>query len=177
MADPNQQQNQDQNKQKGGNQQQKQGISLGTSYTAVNNSNLGETIRGALCDSFGYMMGAIFTGVASYGLNKIISKFKPNAYTPDVFPAKSEGPTPRDIMNQMHNLARTNPDEAQKILASVGSRFQNQNTAPVNNPPAVNPPKEVVPAAPKQDIPAPTPAAPKSKAKTSQPKDAVEKQA
>lgn len=177
MADPNQQQNQDQNKQKGGNQQAKQGISLGTSYTAVNNSNLGETIRGALCDSFGYMMGAIFTGVASYGLNKIISKFKPNAYTPDVFPAKSEGPTPRDIMNQMHNLARTNPEEAQRILASVGSRFQNQNTAPVNNPPAVNPPKEMVPAAPKQDVPAPTPAAPKSKAKTAQPKDAAEKQA
>ena len=177
MADPNQQQNQDQNKQKGGNQQAKQGISLGTSYSAVNNSNLGETIRGALCDSFGYMMGAIFTGVASYGLNKIISKFKPNAYTPDVFPAKSEGPTPRDIMNQMHNLARTNPEEAQRILASVGSRFQNQNTAPVNNPPAVNPPKEMVPAAPKQDVPAPTPAAPKSKAKTAQPKDTAEKQA
>ena len=177
MADPNQQQNQDQNKQKGGNQQAKQGISLGTSYTAVNNSNLGETIRGALCDSFGYMMGAIFTGVASYGLNKIISKFKPNAYTPDVFPAKFEGPTPRDIMNQMHNLARTNPEEAQRILASVGSRFQNQTTAPVNNPPAVNPPKEMVPAAPKQDVPAPTPAAPKSKAKTAQPKDAAEKQA
>lgn len=177
MADPNQQQNQDQNKQKGGNQQAKQGISLGTSYTAVNNSNLGETIRGALCDSFGYMMGAIFTGVASYGLNKIISKFKPNAYTPDVFPAKSEGPTPRDIMNQMHNLARTNPEEAQRILASVGSRFQNQNPAPVNNHPAVTPPKEMVPAAPKQDIPTPTPVTPKSKAKTAQPKDATEKQA
>lgn len=182
MADPNQQNNNnDGNKQKGGNQQQKQGISLGTSYSAVNNSNLGETIRGALCDSFGYMMGAIFTGVASYGLNKIISKFKPNAYTPDVFPAKSEGPTPKEIMNQMHNLARTNPDEAQRILASVGSRFQtqnqNSNPAPVNNPPAVNPPKEVVPAAPKQDIPAPTSQAPKSKAKTTQPKEAAEKQA
>ena len=177
MADPNQQNNNDGNKQKGGNQQAKQGISLGTSYSAVGNSNLGETIRGALCDSFGYMMGAIFTGVASYGLNKIISKFKPNAYTPDVFPAKSEGPTPRDIMNQMHNLARTNPEEAQRILASVGSRFQNQNSAPVNNPPAVNPPKEVVPSTPKQDIPSPTPVAPKSKAKTSQPKDAAEKQA
>ena len=49
MADPNQQNNNnnDGSKQKGGNQQQKQGISLGTSYSAVNNSNLGETIRGA----------------------------------------------------------------------------------------------------------------------------------
>lgn len=176
MADPNQQ-NQDNNKQKGGNQQRAQGISLGTSYSAVNNSNLGETIRGALADSFGYMMGAIFTGVASYGLNKIISKIKPTAYTPEVFPAKSEGPTPRDIMNQMHNLARTNPEEAQRILASVGSRFQNQNpaTAQVSNPPAATPTKEIVPAAPKQDVPSPTPT-PKSKGKTTQPKDVTEKQ-
>lgn len=172
MADPNQQQNQDQNKQKGGNQQAKQGISLGTSYTAVNNSNLGETIRGALCDSFGYMMGAIFTGVASYGLNKIISKFKPNAYTPDVFPAKSDGPTPKEIMSQMHNLARTNPEEAQRILASVGSRFQSQEPAPVNNTP-----KDTTPPAPKVETPAPAPAPVKAKTKTAQPEDAVEKQA
>lgn len=153
MADEmNQQQNQQ--KQKGGNQQgAKAGITLGTSVSAVGNSNLGETIRGALADSFGYMMGAISTGVAAHFMNRVITRFKPTANTPEVFPAKSEGPTARELMGQMHNLARTNPDEAQRILASVGSRFQ-QSPIAVEKPvePASVPTPEVKKPEPKQEV-------------------------
>lgn len=158
MADE-QNQNQQQ-KQKGGNGgAPKAGITLGTSVSAVGNSNLGETIRGALCDSFGYMMGCIFTGVTAHFLNKAIAKFKPTAQVADVFPAKSEGPTAREIMSQMHNLARTNPEEAQRILASVGSRFQQPQQATTPEP------KVETPAPKPEATPAP---APVTKAETKQ---------
>lgn len=171
MADENQ--NQNQNKQKGGNAP-KNGLSMGTAVSASNNFNLGETIRGAVADSFGFMMGAIFTGIASWGLNVIISKVKPTAKTPALFPAEGSAPsapTSRELMGQMHQLAKSDPEGAKRILDSVGSRFNKNDedrTAPAV--PAV-PTKELAPVAPKQDVPTPTPApVPDAEPKSKQPK-------
>lgn len=167
MADENQ--NQNQNKQKGGNAP-KNGLSMGTAVSASNNFNLGETIRGAVADSFGFMMGAIFTGIASWGLNVIITKVKPSAKTPALFPAEgsaSSAPTSRELMGQMHQLAKSDPEGAKRILDSVGSRFtkpDEERTAPAV--PSV-PTKELAPVAPKQDIPAPAPA-PEAESKNKQ---------
>ena len=158
-------QNQNQNKQNGG--APKSGLTMTTAVSAVNNPSLGETIRGSVCDSFGYMVGAIFTGVASWGLNKMISKFKPGTKTPDLFPdgAVASGPSDKELMGLMHNLARTNPEQAKRILDSVGSRFNKpENILPDINVPAL-PVKELAPTAPKQDIPAPT-QTPKSEPKS-----------
>ena len=155
MAD---EQNQNQQKQKGGNAP-KNGISMGTAVSASNNFNLGETIRGAVADSFGFMMGAIFTGIASWGLNQIIAKVKPGTKTPALFPGEGSAPsapTSRELMGQMHQLAKTDPEGVKRILDSVGSRF-NKNDDDRPSVPAV-PTKELAPVAPKQDVPTPTPA-------------------
>lgn len=154
MAD---EQNQNQQKQKGGNAP-KNGISMGTAVSASNNFNLGETIRGAVADSFGFMMGAIFTGIASWGLNQIIAKVKPGTKTPALFPGEGSAPsTPgsRELMGMMHQLAKSDPDGAKRILDSVGSRF-NKNDED-RTAPAI-PTKELAPMAPKQDVPTPAPA-------------------
>lgn len=139
MADDNNQQNQQ--KQKGGNQQgPKMGITLGTSVTAVNNPNLGETIRGAVADGLGFTAGAIATGVFSYFINKIIKKFKPSATTPALFPTAedraAQGPNARELMGQLHQLRNTNRDDAVRIVESVGRALgmqvgqQNADPAP-----------------------------------------------
>ena len=160
MADNEQQQNQQKQK----NNAPKGGLTMTTSVSAVNNTSLGETIRGSVCDSFGYMIGAIFTGVASWGLNRIISRFKPGTKTPDLFPegAVASGPSDKELMGLMHNLARTNPEQAKRILDSVGSRFTPKEEPQV---PAL-PLKELAPTAPKQDVPAPSVSQEKSKSKS-----------
>ena len=160
MAD---EQQQNQQKQKGGNAP-KGGLTMTTSVSAVNNTSLGETIRGSVCDSFGYMIGAIFTGVASWGLNRIIARFKPSAKTPPLFQegTASAGPSDKELMGLMHNLARTNPEQAKRILDSVGSRFTPKEEPQV---PAL-PLKELAPTAPKQDVPAPSVSQEKSKSKS-----------
>lgn len=155
MAD---EQQQNQQKQKGGNAP-KAGLTMTTAVSAVNNPSLGETIRGSVCDAFGYMIGAIFTGVASWGLNVMISKFKPGTKTPALFPetgSAPSAPTSRELMGQMHQLAKTDPEGAKRILDSVGSRF----TKPDEERPSVPalPVKDIAPVAPKQDIPTPAPA-------------------
>ena len=88
MAD---EQQQNQQKQKGGNTP-KAGLTMTTAVSAVNNPSLGETIRGSVCDAFGYMIGAIFTGIASWGLNAMISKVKPGTKTPALFPETGSAP-------------------------------------------------------------------------------------
>lgn len=123
MADDNNQQNQQ--KQKGGNQQgPKMGITLGTYVTATNNPNLGETIRGAVADGLGFTAGAIATGVFSFFINKLIKKFKPAATTPALFPTAEDraaaGPNARELMGQLHQLRNTNRDDAVRIVESVG---------------------------------------------------------
>lgn len=123
MADDNNQQNQQ--KQKGGNQNgSRMGITLGTSVSAVNNPNLGETIRGAVADGLGFTAGAIATGVFSYFINKLIRKFKPSANVPALFPTAEDraamGPNPRELMTQLHQLRSSNKEEAQRIVESVG---------------------------------------------------------
>ena len=157
MAD---EQQQNQQKQKGGNAP-KAGLTMTTAVSAVNNPSLGETIRGSVCDAFGYMIGAVFTGIASWGLNAMIAKFKPSAKTPALFPDASSAPsTPsgRELMGLMHNLAKSDPDQAKKILESVGGRFTKpEQGLPEASVPAL-PVKDIAPVAPKQDIPAPAPA-------------------
>lgn len=157
MAD---EQQQNQQKQKGGNAP-KAGLTMTTAVSAVNNPSLGETIRGSVCDAFGYMIGAIFTGIASWGLNQIITKVKPGTKTPDLFPDSNSAPsapTSRELMGQMHQLAKTDPEGAKRILESVGGRFTKpEQGLPESNVPAL-PVKEIAPVAPKQDIPTPAPA-------------------
>lgn len=157
MAD---EQQQNQQKQKGGNAP-KAGLTMTTAVSAVNNPTLGETIRGSVCDAFGYMIGAIFTGIASWGLNSVIARFKPGTKTPALFPDASSSPsTPsgRELMGLMHNLAKSDPDQAKKILESVGNRFPK----PDEERPDVSlpsfPTKEIAPVAPVNDVPAATPA-------------------
>lgn len=154
MAD---EQQQNQQKQKGGNAP-KAGLTMTTAVSAVNNPSLGETIRGSVCDAFGYMIGAIFTGVASWGLNVMISKFKPGTKTPALFPeagSAPSAPTSRELMGQMHQLAKTDPEGAKRILESVGGRFNKpEQVLPDINVPAL-PVKEIAPVAPVQDVPAP----------------------
>lgn len=157
MAD---EQQQNQQKQKGGNTP-KAGLTMTTAVSAVNNPSLGETIRGSVCDAFGYMIGAIFTGVASWGLNVMISKFKPGTKTPALFPEAGpapSAPTSRELMGQMHQLAKTDPEGAKRILESVGGRFNKpEQGLPEASVPAL-PVKDIAPVAPKQDIPTPAPA-------------------
>lgn len=162
MADIEQQQNQQKQK----NNAPKGGLTMTTSVSAVNNTSLGETIRGSVCDSFGYMIGAIFTGVASWGLNRIISRFKPGAKTPPLFQESTEssGPSDKELMGLMHNLARTNPEQAKRILDSVGSRFPKPDEERPSVP--ALPLKELAPTAPKQDVPAPSVSQDKSKSKS-----------
>ena len=157
MADD---QQQNQQKQKGGNAP-KAGLTMTTAVSAVNNPSLGETIRGSVCDAFGYMIGAIFTGIASWGLNVMISKVKPGTKTPALFPeagSAPSAPTSRELMGQMHQLAKTDPEGAKRILESVGGRFAKpEQGLPEANVPAL-PVKDIAPVAPKQDIPTPAPA-------------------
>ena len=157
MAD---EQQQNQQKQKGGNAP-KAGLTMTTAVSAVNNPSLGETIRGSVCDAFGYMIGAIFTGIASWGLNVMISKVKPGTKTPALFPeagAAPSAPTSRELMGQMHQLAKTDPEGAKRILESVSGRFNKpEQVLPDINVPAL-PVKDIAPVAPKQDIPTPAPA-------------------
>ena len=166
MADIEQQQ-QNQQKQKGGNAP-KGGLTMTTSVSAVNNTSLGETIRGSVCDSFGYMIGAIFTGVASWGLNRIISRFKPGAKTPPLFQegTASSAPTSRELMGQMHQLVKTDPEGAKRIFESLSGRFNKpEQVLPDINVPAL-PVKELAPTAPTQDVPAPSVSQEKSKSKS-----------
>lgn len=154
MAD---EQQQNQQKQKGGNAP-KAGLTMTTAVSAVNNPSLGETIRGSVCDAFGYMIGAIFTGVASWGLNVMISKFKPGTKTPALFPeagSAPSAPTSRELMGQMHQLVKTDPEGAKRIIESVSGRVNKpEQVLPDINVPAL-PVKEIAPVAPVQDVPAP----------------------
>lgn len=169
MAD---EQQQNQQKQKGGNTP-KAGLTMTTAVSAVNNPSLGETIRGSVCDAFGYMIGAIFTGVASWGLNVMISKFKPGTKTPALFPeagSAPSAPTSRELMGQMHQLAKTDPEGAKRILESVGGRFNKpEQVLPDINVPAL-PVKEIAPVAPVQDVPAPAAAPEVEQPKSNKPK-------
>ena len=154
MAD---EQQQNQQKQKGGNAP-KAGLTMTTAVSAVNNPTLGETIRGSICDAFGYMVGAVFTGIASWGLNIMIAKVKPSAKTPALFPDSNpapSAPTSRELMGQMHQLAKTDPEGAKRILESVSGRFNKpEQVLPDINVPAL-PTKEIAPVAPVNDVPAP----------------------
>ena len=170
MADEQQQQNQQKQK---GNNAPKSGLTMTTAVSAVNNPTLGETIRGSVCDAFGYMIGAIFTGIASWGLNSMIAKFKPGTKTPALFPDASSSPsTPsgRELMGLMHNLAKSDPDQAKKILESVGNRFPKPDEErPEISVPAL-PTKEIAPVAPVNDVPAATPAPEVEQPKSNKPK-------
>ena len=169
MAD---EQQQNQQKQKGNNAP-KAGLTMTTAVSAVNNPSLGETIRGSVCDAFGYMIGAVFTGIASWGLNAMIAKFKPSAKTPALFPDANSAPaTPsgRELMGLMHNLAKSDPDQAKKILESVGNRFPKPDEErPEASVPAL-PTQEIAPVAPVNDVPAATPAPEVEQPKSKQPK-------
>lgn len=118
-------QNQNQQKQKGGNNNgPKMGITLGTAVSSVNNPQLGETIRGAVADGLGFTVGAIATGIFSFCINKIIKRIKPSASVTPVFPTPEDraaaGPNARELMGQLHQLRNTNKDEAARIVESVG---------------------------------------------------------
>lgn len=169
MAD---EQQQNQQKQKGGNAP-KAGLTMTTAVSAVNNPSLGETIRGSVCDAFGYMIGAVFTGIASWGLNAMIAKFKPGAKTPALFPeagSAPSAPTSRELMGQMHQLAKTDPEGAKRILESVSGRFNKpERVLPDINVPAL-PTKEIAPVAPVNDVPAATPAPEVEQPKSNKPK-------
>lgn len=169
MAD---EQQQNQQKQKGGNTP-KAGLTMTTAVSAVNNPTLGETIRGSVCDAFGYMVGAIFTGIASWGLNVMISKFKPGTKTPALFPetgSAPSAPTSRELMGQMHQLAKSDPEGAKRILESVGSRFPKPDEErPEPSVPAL-PVKEIAPVAPANEVPAPAAAPEVEQPKSNKPK-------
>lgn len=169
MAD---EQQQNQQKQKGNNAP-KAGLTMTTAVSAVNNPSLGETIRGSVCDAFGYMIGAVFTGIASWGLNAMIAKFKPSAKTPALFPDANSAPaTPsgRELMGLMHNLAKSDPDQAKKILESVGNRFPKPDEERTDVSVPALPTKEIAPVAPVNDVPAATPAPEVEQPKSKQPK-------
>lgn len=160
MADDNN--NNGQQRQKGGNQQgPKMGITLGTAVSAVNNPNLGETIRGAVADGLGFTAGAIATGVFSFFINKLIKKFKPAASTPALFPTPedraAQGPNARELMGQLHQLRGTNRDEAARIVESVGKALGMAIGQQVASTPAVEEPKPAPVQEPKPE-PTPTPA-------------------
>ena len=114
---------QNQGKQKGGGNQAKNGVTLSSNFSSMGNSSLGDTLKGAVTDGIGYIFGAIGTGFAAWMLNKIITKVKPSVKPAPLFPTAEDkaaaGPTANELMGQMHNLRKSDPASAERIVKSI----------------------------------------------------------
>lgn len=139
--------NNDGGKNKGG-QGAGQGITFSAKCDPYAPQTLGQNVQGALVTGFSGAVAAVACAGFTKLFDVIVAKFTGRKVKP-VFNVEAPTKPQINLMGEMHNLARTDPDQARRILESVGSK--------VNHTPAL----EAVPApTPAPVQPEPTPVAP-----------------
>ena len=153
-----QNQNQNQQKQKGGNQNgPKEGITIATSVNPSQSGTLGQQVQGAIVTGIGGAIAALACAGVQKGFDWIVGKWTGRNVRP-VFNVTPTGPTTGgsgNIMQELHTVAGTNPDEAKRAIQSVAKRLGMQ----IGQPAPVTVDAGVVEMTPPTPAPAPAPAA------------------
>lgn len=155
-GDQNQNQ-QNQQKQKGGNQSgPKEGITIATSVNPSQSGTLGQQVQGAIVTGIGGAIAALACAGVQKGFDWIVGKWTGRNVRP-VFNLTPTGPATGgsgNIMQDLHTVAGNNPDEAKRAIQSVAKRLGMQIGQPAPTPVTVD--AGVVDMTP--PTPAPTPA-------------------
>lgn len=150
--------NQNQQKQKGGNQNgPKEGITIATSVNPSQSGTLGQQVQGAIVTGIGGAIAALACAGVQKGFDWVVGKWTGRKVRP-VFNVTPTGPVGGscNIMQELHTVAGTNPDEAKRAIQSVAKRLGMQVGQPAPAPVAVD--AGVVEMTPPTPAPAPVPA-------------------
>lgn len=145
--------NQNQQKQKGGNQNgPKEGITIATSVNPSQSGTLGQQVQGAIVTGIGGAIAALACAGVQKGFDWVVGKWTGRKVRP-VFNVTPTGPVGGscNIMQELHTVAGTNPDEAKRAIQSVAKRLGMQ----VGQPAPVTVDAGVVEMTPPTPAPAP----------------------
>lgn len=151
--------NQNQQKQKGGNQNgPKEGITIATSVIPSQPTTIGQQVQNAVVTCIGGVVAAMACAGVQKGFDWVVGKWTGRKVRP-VFNVTPTGPTGGscNIMQELHTVAGTNPDEAKRAIQSVAKRLGMQVGQPAPAPVAVD--AGVVEMTPSTPAPVPAPAA------------------
>lgn len=126
--------NNDGGKNKGG-QGAGQGITFSAKCDPYAPQTLGQNVQGALVTGFSGAVAAVACAGFTKLFDVIVAKFTGRKVKP-VFNVEAPTKPQINLMGEMHNLARTDPDQARRILESVGNKV---------NTPAIEAEPEAVP--------------------------------
>ena len=126
--------NNDGGKNKGG-QGAGQGITFSAKCDPYAPQTLGQNVQGALVTGFSGAVAAVACAGFTKLFDVIVAKFTGRKVKP-VFNVEAPTKPQINLMGEMHNLARTDPDQARRILESVGNKV---------NTPAIEAKPEAVP--------------------------------
>ena len=151
------QNNQNQQKQKGGNQNgPKEGITIATSVIPSQQTTLGQQVQNTVVTCIGGVIAAMACAGVQKGFDWIVGKWTGRNVRP-VFNVTPTGPTTGgsgNIMQELHTVAGNNPDEAKRAIQSVAKRLGMQIGQPAPAPVTVD--AGVVEMTPPTPAPAPT---------------------
>lgn len=151
--------NQNQQKQKGGNQNgAKEGITIATSVVPSQPTTIGQQVQNAVVTCIGGVVAAMACAGVQKGFDWVVGKWTGRKVRP-VFNVTPTGPAmggSGNIMQELHTAAGTNPDEAKRAIQSVAKRLGMQVGQPAPAPVTVD--AGVVEMTPPTPAPAPAPA-------------------
>ena len=151
--------NQNQQKQKGGNQNgAKEGITIATSVVPSQPTTIGQQVQNAVVTCIGGVVAAMACAGVQKGFDWVVGKWTGRKVRP-VFNVTPTGPVGGscNIMQDLHTVAGTNPDEAKRAIQSVAKRLGMQVGQPAPAPVTVD--AGVVEMTPPTPAPAPAPTA------------------
>lgn len=151
-------QNQNQQKQKGGQQGgAKEGITIATSVNPAQSGTLGQQVQGAIVTGIGGAIAALACAGVQKGFDWIVGRWTGRSVRP-VFKTDPTAPVAGgsgNIMQDLHTVAGSNPDEAKRAIQSVAKRLGMQVGQPAIAPAPVT--TDVVEVTPPVSIPTPAP--------------------
>lgn len=120
---------QNQQKQKGGNQNgPKEGITIATSVNPSQSGTLGQQVQGAIVTGIGGAIAALACAGVQKGFDWLVNKWTGRKINP-VFNTTPTAPTGSgNLMGDMHTLVKTNPQEAERIFKSI-AKYPNMQAA------------------------------------------------
>ena len=136
-GDQNQNQQQQQ-KQKGSNPNgPKEGITIATSVNPSQSGTLGQQVQGAIVTGIGGAIAALACAGVQKGFDWLVGKWTGRKVRP-VFNVDPAGPVKAtgNIMQELHSVAGTNPEEARRAIQSVAKRLGMQLEQPAPAAPA-----------------------------------------
>lgn len=152
---------QNQQKQKGGNQNSpKEGITIATSVNPSQSGTLGQQVQGAIVTGIGGAIAALACAGVQKGFDWLVNKWTGRKINP-VFNTTPTAPVNSgNIMAELHAAAGANPEDAKRAILSVSKRLG----LPVGQPAPVEAgvvdmtpptPAPVVTPAPTDTVPSP----------------------